>query len=85
MRSLTKTIALIEEYIAALTDNEINPDRVRKQDTQHYYLLPDMKLAEKWSEFENVYQLHCPSIFLNGSVRDVITIDSVKFAALTCP
>ena len=36
-----------------------------------YYIATDTVPVSEWLGFENVYQVHCPRLFLNESVRDV--------------
>jgi hypothetical protein len=31
----------------------------------------DTVSPDEWSEFDNVYQVHCPKVFLNNAIRDV--------------
>src|ERR1700729_1452059 len=38
---------------------------------QTYYMPSDSVSADEWSEFDNVYQVHCPRIFMNNAIRDV--------------
>jgi hypothetical protein len=38
---------------------------------QTYYMPSDTVSADEWSCFDNVYQVHCPKIFMNNAIRDV--------------
>jgi hypothetical protein len=38
---------------------------------QTYYMPSDTVSADEWSEFDNVYQVHSPRIFMNNAIRDV--------------
>ncbi len=59
-------LTLLEAYIAHLRDVDIKPDA-----SFDYHMPTDNVSPHEWAEFENVYQMHLPSIFLDSAVRDV--------------
>lgn len=65
-------IKLLEEYAAVL-----NGSQATEEDPHpgSYYIATDTVPVSEWLGFENVYQVHCPRLFLNESVRDVRLLD----------
>lgn len=68
-------IKLLEEYAAVLsggqaTEGPTNPP------SGNYYIATDTVPVSEWLGFEHVYQVHCPRLFLNESVRDVRLLDT---------
>ena len=76
-----KMIELLEEYAAVLNENQAAAKESTESRFGSYYIATDTVPMSEWLGFENVYQVHCPRLFLNESVRDVRVID-VKVA---CP
>lgn len=74
--SVKKMLALLEEYIAALKESEIRPDDPQTKESQTYYMPTDIVSPDEWAEFDNVYQIHCPSVFMDSAVRDVCLLFS---------
>lgn len=64
-------VTLLEEYINVLKEVEIKPDSAQEKATQSYYIPADIVSSDEWAEFDNVYQIHCPSIFMDSAIRDV--------------
>lgn len=62
-----KMIKLLEEYAAVLNQAEEGAG----PRPGSYYIATDTVPMSEWLGFENVYQVHCPRLFLNESVRDV--------------
>lgn len=56
-----------------LKDVEIKPESAQGTAAENYNMQADIISPEEWAEFENVYQIHCPSIFMDSAVRDVST------------
>lgn len=80
-KTLTKVINLLEDYISVLKEAEIKPDSASQRDaTQNYYMPYDIVSSDDWANFDNVYQIHCPSIFMDSAVRDV-SANLISFAA----
>ncbi|KAF9268076.1 hypothetical protein L218DRAFT_994841 [Marasmius fiardii PR-910] len=67
-RSCQRKINLLEQYIEALQKTD--------QDSSGYspdYQMPaDSVSPDEWAEFDNVYQIHCPKLFLDSAVRDIM-------------
>jgi len=64
-------VALIEEYIAVLNDVEIKPGQDVSKASESYRMPADVVSSDEWAEFDNVYQIHCPTIVMNSAIRDV--------------
>ena len=64
-------LALLEEYITALRESEARLDDPQTQDQYNYHMPTDIVSPDEWAEFDNVYQIHCPSVFMDSAVRDV--------------
>ena len=64
-------LALLEEYIAVLRDTEAGLDDPEMQEVQNYHMPTAIVSPDEWAEFDNVYQIHCPSVFMDSAVRDV--------------
>ena len=63
-------IKLLEEYAAVLNENH-SAEKNAESPSGSYYIATDTVPMSEWLGFENVYQVHCPRLFLNESVRDV--------------
>jgi len=68
---MNKMVSLLEDYIAVLKEVEIRPDAPHETAAHRYHIPSDIVSSEDWAEFDNVYQIHCPSIFMDSAVRDV--------------
>lgn len=66
-----KMVALLEEYVNILKEVEIKPESAREKVAQSYHMPADIVSSDEWAEFDNVYQIHCPSISMDSAVRDV--------------
>jgi len=66
-----KMIKLLEEYAAVLSGSQEGTG----SRSGGYYIATDTVPVSEWLGFENVYQVHCPRLFLNESVRDVRVLD----------
>jgi hypothetical protein len=75
-----KMIGLLEEYAAMLNENQ-PAEKGTESRTGTYYIATDTIPVSEWLGFENVYQVHCPRLFLNESVRDVRNHD----LKVSCP
>jgi len=69
--SVKKMLALLEEYIAVLRETEVRLDDPQTKEPQVYHMPTDIVSPDEWAEFDNVYQIHCPSVFMDSAVRDV--------------
>jgi hypothetical protein len=64
-------VTLLEDYVALLQETDKAPDRKSTKPPQSY-LLPSYTVSpDEWAEFENVYQIHCPKIYMDNAIRDV--------------
>ncbi|KAF8812536.1 hypothetical protein BYT27DRAFT_7182979 [Phlegmacium glaucopus] len=70
--SVKKMLALLEEYITALRDTELRLDDPPTKEPQNYHMPTDIVSPDEWAEFDNVYQIHCPSVFMDRAVRDIM-------------
>jgi hypothetical protein len=77
-----KMIKLLEEYAAVLSENQVTEEGA-EQRPGSYYIATDTVPVSEWRGFENVYQVHCPRLFLNESVRDVRGFPSQGFLPWT--
>lgn len=64
-------IALLEDYITVLNEADVKSQFSQSIPSVNYYLPADIVSSDEWAEFDNVYQVHCPSVFLDSAVRDV--------------
>ena len=64
-------LSLLEEYVAALREREAGLDDPQMEEPQNHYMPTDIVSPDEWAEFDNVYQIHCPSVFMDSAVRDV--------------
>lgn len=62
-------IPLLQRYVNHLLDTE---DGQTQDATPYNYSMPaDSVSADEWAEFDNVFQIHCPKLFVDSAVRDV--------------
>jgi hypothetical protein len=68
---MAKMLVLLEDYVTLLQATEAG-SRPTGETKGHSYHIPADTLSEaEWAEFDNVYQIHCPKIFLDSAIRDV--------------
>ncbi|KZT20386.1 hypothetical protein NEOLEDRAFT_1122781 [Neolentinus lepideus HHB14362 ss-1] len=67
-----KMIALLEAYVAQLLSVDVETRRPSLEREQSYYMPLDSVSSADWAEFDNVYQVHCPKIFMSNSTRDIL-------------
>lgn len=70
-RTAEKMVALLEDYVTVLQNFDSGKGD-NATDSQAYFLPSEMTSSAEVAEFENVYQIHCPSIFLESAIRDII-------------
>jgi len=70
-RTLEKKISLLDDYITQLQEIDKSSHTHTTTGEQTYYMPSDTVSPDEWSEFDNVYQVHCPRIFMNNAIRDV--------------
>ncbi|KAH0839883.1 hypothetical protein J3R83DRAFT_834 [Lanmaoa asiatica] len=71
---LDKMIALLRDYTNHLKAADQLPEGARKSNVESYYMPAEMVSANEWADFENVYQVHSPNLFMCNAVRDVSII-----------
>ncbi|KAF8639713.1 hypothetical protein AX17_000975 [Amanita inopinata Kibby_2008] len=66
---LDRMITLLQEYISLLPASYTSPDASHPQN----YLMPSETISSsEWAEFDNVYQVHCPKLYLDAPIRDIL-------------
>ena len=61
-------IILLEEYISLVSSSYMSPDNDRVRN----YLIPSETVSPyEWADFDNVYQVHSPTTYLDAAIRDV--------------
>jgi hypothetical protein len=70
-QTLEKSLSLLENYVTRLAELDTTSDNGRADDAQAYYMPSDIVSPSEWAEFDNVYQVHCPKIYMDCAVRDV--------------
>ena len=64
-------ISLLEDYVTHLRQVDARSRIIPCNGPQNYYMPADSVSPDEWDEFTNVYQVHCPKIYLDNSIRDV--------------
>jgi hypothetical protein len=64
-------VRLLEDYVTHLRQANMSSSTTDNHGSQSYYMPSDTVSPNEWAEFQNVYQIHCPKIFLNAAIRDV--------------
>ena len=68
---LSRMITLLREYISLIdsscVDSEDSP-------TENYLLPSESVSPNEWTDFDNVYQVHNPTLYLDAHIRDVSDI-----------
>ncbi|KAG1752693.1 golgi-body localization protein domain-containing protein [Suillus paluster] len=70
--SLHRMMALLQDYVNHLRMTEIPHTGPRSSNIENYYMPSETVAADEWAEFENVYQVHAPKVFMNNSIRDIM-------------
>lgn len=63
-------MALLEDY-TTLLQAETTSEETAREATQSYLMPSHTVSPDEWAEFENVYQIHCPKIYMDSTIRDV--------------
>ncbi|KAJ7507924.1 golgi-body localization protein domain-containing protein [Mycena galericulata] len=72
VQTMEKMLLLLEDYITLIEETEAG-SRPKGETNDHSYHIPSDTLSEaEWDEFDNVYQIHCPKIFLDAAIRDIM-------------
>ncbi|KAH7921808.1 hypothetical protein BV22DRAFT_1114199 [Leucogyrophana mollusca] len=69
---LAKMMALLEDYVTHLQSVDTSPGDPHANDNSNYYMPSDTVSANEWADFENVYQVHAPKVFMSTSIRDIM-------------
>ncbi|CCM03163.1 uncharacterized protein FIBRA_05285 [Fibroporia radiculosa] len=69
---LRKKIALLNNYVQHLHKIDATSFSAVPQRIQSYHMPSDAVSPEDWAEFDHVYQVHSPQIYLNRTIRDVM-------------
>ncbi|KAH9951643.1 golgi-body localization protein domain-containing protein [Amylocystis lapponica] len=67
-----KMITLLENYISQLRAVEAASCPTGVNGHQSYYMPTDTVSPEEWAQFDNVYQIHSPQIFMDNTIRDIL-------------
>ncbi|KAK7470536.1 Protein SABRE [Stygiomarasmius scandens] len=71
--SRQKMVSLLEQYIAHLINVDKGGSDISGQDgSQNYQMSADFVSPHEWAEFDNVFQIHCPKIFMDSAIRDIM-------------
>jgi hypothetical protein len=69
--AMEEMVTLLEDYISLLQEID-NASAGAGEKPSSNYLMPSFTVSpDEWAEFENVYQIHCPTIHMNIVIRDV--------------
>ncbi|KAL0572042.1 Protein SABRE [Marasmius crinis-equi] len=64
-----RKISLLEHYIETLQKLDEDSPTDHSPD---YQMPADSVSADEWAEFDNVYQIHAPKLFLDSAIRDIM-------------
>ncbi|EJD01130.1 uncharacterized protein FOMMEDRAFT_125792 [Fomitiporia mediterranea MF3/22] len=72
--ALEKKIRQLERHIVQLqeSDERTSPQHEQTGEYAKYLMPSDITIPLDWTEFDNVYQAHCPKFSLNNSTRDIL-------------
>lgn len=66
---LKRMIVLLDEYISLIRSSYMSPDNDRARN----YLIPSETVSPyEWADFDNVYQVHSPTIYFDAPIRDIL-------------
>ncbi|KAJ7276501.1 golgi-body localization protein domain-containing protein [Mycena haematopus] len=72
LQTMAKMLVLLEDYIALLQQTEAGSKPTGDTKGHSYHIPADTLSEAEWAEFDNVYQIHCPKIFLDSAIRDAV-------------
>ncbi|KAF7292415.1 hypothetical protein HMN09_01225600 [Mycena chlorophos] len=67
-----KMRALLQDYITLLQETQAGTHTTSESGGHSYHIPADTLSEAEWAEFDNVYQIHCPKIFLDSAIRDIM-------------
>ncbi|KIJ70055.1 hypothetical protein HYDPIDRAFT_121417 [Hydnomerulius pinastri MD-312] len=70
--SSQKMMILLQDYVTHLKAVDQSREGVRMSNVESYYMPAEMVSADEWADFENVYQVHAPNLFMCNAVRNVL-------------
>ncbi|EMD40776.1 hypothetical protein CERSUDRAFT_111360 [Gelatoporia subvermispora B] len=70
--NMRRMIGLLEDYILHLRKVDAESTMLNTSGGQSYYMPSDTVSPEEWAEFDNVYQVHCPQLFMDNAIRDIL-------------
>lgn len=76
-------ISLLEGYISHLQKVDAESQSAFSTGPATYYMPADSVSPGEWAQFDNVYQVHCPNIYMDNTIRDVRFIFLLSPSALT--
>ncbi|EKM59200.1 uncharacterized protein PHACADRAFT_169675 [Phanerochaete carnosa HHB-10118-sp] len=65
-------ISLLEGYVAHLKKVDAQSQSAFHTGPLTYYMPADSVSPDDWANFDNVYQVHCPNLYLDNIIRDII-------------
>ena len=64
-------ITLLQDYVNHLHKVDARSQTTLTTGPSTYYMPADSVSPDEWAQFDNVYQLHCPNVFMDNIIRDV--------------
>lgn len=83
IHTMERMLVLLEDYINLLQETEAGSRPIGDTSGHGYHIPADTLSEAEWAEFDNVYQIHCPKIFLDSAIRDVRRAYTPHFWMLT--
>ncbi|KAL4076077.1 golgi-body localization protein domain-containing protein [Scleroderma citrinum] len=69
--TLERMVVLLREYVAHLREvDQLSESALNN--LSNYYMPSELISASEWADFENVYQVHAPNLFMCDSVRNLL-------------
>lgn len=65
-------ISLLEDYVAHLKKVDAQSQSSFRTGPLTYYMPADSVSPGDWAEFDNVYQVHCPNLYFDNIIRDIM-------------
>lgn len=67
-------ISLLEQYLQGSSEETRASDTDRSDGywkNEKFYLASDILHPMDWQQFDNIYEMHCPKVFIRNFTRDV--------------
>lgn len=68
---LRRKINLLNKYVAHLHKTDLSSNPQASHGIHSYQMPAEAVSSDDWSEFDNVYQIHSPQVFMDHVIRDV--------------